>query len=137
MQNKAQDYYKQGYSCSEAVIKSAIDEGLVSQELLSVATSFSGGMSSGCICGAVAASQMVIGALFGKNDSDRNGQKAREMAKKFVEEFKTNNKATCCKVLTAGMEFSSPERKANCTKIVDECETILNSILEANKEAVL
>lgn len=137
MQNKAQDYYKQGYSCSESVVKAAIEEGLISKEFLTVATSFSGGMSSGCLCGAVAGAQMVIGGLYGRNDSDRNGQKAREAAKKFVEEFKAKNKATCCKVLTAGLEFSSPERKANCAKLVGECSVILDNILGVDKEAVL
>lgn len=135
--NTAKDYYKKGYSCSESIIKFAVDKGYVTSELLPVATAFSGGMSSGCLCGAVAGSQLVIGCLHGKNEVDSNGQAARELAKKFMDEFKAKNKVTCCKALTAGMEFTSPERKANCTRLVGECEEILDSLVESSKEAVL
>lgn len=137
MNTMAKDYYKQGYSCSESIIKFAIDKGYVSSELLPVATAFSGGMSSGCLCGAVAGSQIVIGCLYGKDEKGSDGQKARELAKKFIDDFKTKNKVTCCKALTAGLEFASPERKANCTRLVGECEEILDSIVETAKEAVL
>ncbi len=54
MKEKAVNYYKQGYSCSESIIHAAMDKGFCSQTLLAVATAFSGGMSSGCLCGAVA-----------------------------------------------------------------------------------
>ena len=40
----------QGYSCSESIVMEAIEKGLVPKELLPVATSFSGGMGSGCLC---------------------------------------------------------------------------------------
>lgn len=136
MNNKAKRYYSQGYSCSESVIKAAIDEGLVPKELLPVATAFSGGMSSGCLCGAVAASQMVLGSINGKNDEDRDGLKARELAKKFIDEFKIKHKFTCCKALTAGLEFGSPERKENCGRLVDESATIVKTILELGKQKV-
>lgn len=132
---KAIDYYKEGYSCSESIIKSAIDKGLISQDFLPAATSFSGGMSSGCVCGAVAASQIVIGVLYGRNN-DRNGLEARAKAKEFVENFKTINKAACCKVLTLGLEHGSPERKANCSKLVNDAEEILEKVLELHKEKV-
>lgn len=136
MKNKAIEYFKQGYSCSESMIKAAVDEGLVSKELLPAATSFSGGMASGCLCGAVAGCQMVIGAMHGRNDMDRDGQKARGLAKEFVEKFKAKNKFTCCKALTSGMEHHSPERKAHCTKIVEDAATIIEEVLELGKQKV-
>lgn len=130
MKNKAVDYYKQGYSCSESVIHAAIDEGLCDKSLLSVATAFSGGMSQGCLCGAVAGAQMVIGSNYGKQNSKNNEESARAMAKEFVEEFKKSRKATCCRVLTAGLEFGSPERKQNCTQLVEECAEILDKMVK-------
>lgn len=130
MKGKAVDYYKQGYSCSESVIQAAIDEGLCDKSLLSIATAFSGGMSSGCLCGAVAGAQMVIGANHGKQNSKNNQENARAMAKEFIEEFKKSRKATCCRVLTAGLEFGSPERKQNCTHLVEECAVILEKMVK-------
>lgn len=132
MKEKAVNYYKQGYSCSESVVSAAIDEGLCDKSLLAVATAFSGGMSSGCLCGAVAGAQMVLGALYGKNNVNDNEETARVKAKDFIDEFKKKRKATCCKVLSSGFEFHSPERKQNCANLVQECSEILEKLLEAN-----
>ncbi len=129
MKEKATNYYKQGFSCSESVIMASIDEGLCDKNLLAVAGAFSGGMSSGCLCGAVAGSQMVIGSNFGKNNSYGNQESARAKAKEFLDEFKKNHKAACCRVLTAGLEFGSPERKQNCTSLVGECAEILEKMV--------
>lgn len=130
MKEKAVNYYKQGFSCSESVVLAAIDEGLCDENLLAVASSFSGGMSSGCLCGAVAGAQIILGANFGKGNSKGNQEIARIKAKQFIDEFKTNRKATCCRALTAGLEFNSPERKQNCTYIVNECAEILENLVK-------
>ncbi len=136
MNKQALEYFKNGFSCSESIIKAAIDEGLVSKELLPVATSFSGGMGSGCLCGAVAGAQMVIGAIHGKDEKKRDGLKARELAKKIIEDFKEKNKYTCCKALTSGFDFSSPERRRHCAKMVEDCGLILEAIFEKDKQKV-
>lgn len=128
MRKKAVEYYKKGYSCSESVVLAAIDAGICDKNLLAVATSFSGGMSSGCLCGAVAGAQMVIGANFGKQTLNQKDDTAREKAREFIEEFKKKRKATCCKVLSSGFEFHSLERKQNCTTLVEECAKILEDI---------
>lgn len=130
MREEAINYYKQGYSCSESIIQAAIDEGLCDKSLLSVATAFSGGMSSGCLCGAVAGAQMVLGASFGKKNSKNNEETARTKAKEFIEEFKSKRKTTCCRVLTARLEFNSSERKQNCASLVEECAEILDNIIK-------
>ena len=127
---KAAEYFNNGYSCSESILMEAIDKGIVPKELLSVATSFSGGMGSGCLCGAIAGSQIVLGYLYGKNNSQGNDIIARSKAKQFIEEFKKNHKATCCRVLTSGMDMASPERKAHCTNMVNDCSKILDEIIE-------
>lgn len=129
MKENAVNYYRQGFSCSESVVHAAMDEGLCEKNLLPVATAFSGGLSSGCLCGAVGGAQIVLGSVFGKGNSKGNEELARAKAKEFVDEFKKNRKATCCKVLSAGMEFNSPERKQNCTKIVEECAQILDNLV--------
>lgn len=127
---KAAEYFNQGYSCSESIIMEAVEKGLVPKELLSVATSFSGGMGSGCLCGAIAGSQIVLGWLFGKNNQNNNDPNARMLAKQFIEEFKKSHKATCCRVLTAGMDMASPERKAHCTNMVNDCSNILEEMIK-------
>ena len=127
---QAVEYFlNEGYSCAESVMHNAIDEGLVPKELLPVASAFSGGMGSGCLCGAIGASQCIIGYLFGKENANGNEYLARVKAKQFIDEFKKNHKATCCRVLTAGMDMASKERKAHCANMVDECSKILKDII--------
>ena len=134
MREKAVDYYlNHGYSCAESVLKAASDDGLCPKELLSCATAFSGGMASGCVCGAVAAAQIVNGYNFGRENSKGNEVLARENAKKIVEEFKKRNKVTCCRVLSKG--FEGAERKAQCSKFVSDACEILEELLKAKVNA--
>ena len=121
----ASDYFNNGFSCSESIIKWAIDEGLVTEELLAVATPFSGGMGSGCLCGAIAGAQMVIGYRFGKNNKFGNDVLARAKAKELITRFTEVHKATCCRVLTRGLEMASLERKAHCTNMVEFCQKLV------------
>ena len=132
VENAVDNFLNQGCSCSESIVTAAAQMGYVPEDLISVATSFSGGMGSGCLCGAVAGSQMVIGYLHGKNKTNT----ARTLAKEFVEEFKKAHKVTCCKALTAGFDFHSPERKKHCVNMVQSCAKILSEMLEKEKSKV-
>ena len=135
MKDIAIKYFLSGFSCSEAIVMEAVDKNLVSKELLPVATSFSGGMGHGCLCGAVAGAQIVIGGMFGKTE-ERDGMQARKMAKQFNEMFAEKYKVNCCKVLSAGFDFHSQERKNHCTNMVgDSCE-ILENILSNNTSPI-
>ena len=127
---KAVEYFMQGNSCSESIILEACDKGYCSRDLLSVATSFSGGIGSGCLCGAVSASLMVIGNLFGKENSNNNPVIARKLAQEFMTKFKEVHKATCCRVLSRGFEMGSPERKKHCCNFVEFCSNLLESVVE-------
>ena len=132
-ENLAVDYFKKGYSCSESIAQAAVDLGLTNKDLVSVATSFSGGMSSGCLCGAVAGAQMVIGLLYGKYKDNT----ARAKAKEFYDKFVSVHKVTCCKVLTKDFkDFHSPERRNHCINMVEFCAKVLDEILEKEKEKV-
>lgn len=134
---RAAEYFTSGYSCSESLIKWAIDEGLVPEEILPVATPFSGGMGSGCLCGAIAGAQMIIGYLFGKNNKYGHDMFARTKAKELVKRFTEKHGATCCRVLTRGLDMASPERKAHCVNMVDDCENIVKDLLKTENLGIL
>lgn len=127
---EAGEYFNNGYSCSESMIKWAIDEGLVSEDILPLATPFSGGMGVGCLCGAVAGAQMILGAQFGRENKAGNENIARKKAQELMQRFMEKHKATCCRVLTRGMEFSGPNRKAHCTNMVDDCQKIVEELTQ-------
>lgn len=123
MQQLALKYFKEWYSCSESIVMAAAEKGYVPQEYVKLATPFSGGMASGCLCGAIAASQLVIGACFEKDV-------AKLMAKEFIQKFKARHKATCCRVLSHGLDKGSPERRELCKNYVHDCAVLVEEILE-------
>ncbi|MBR1907469.1 C_GCAxxG_C_C family protein [bacterium] len=123
MKDSALEYFKNWYSCSESIVKAAVDKGYCSEDLVKVATPFSGGMSSGCLCGAVAGAQIVIGAVFDRED-------ARLMAKDFIKRFTANNKVTCCRVLSHGLDRGSAERRELCKNYVANCAEILEDMIK-------
>ena len=127
---RAAEYFNSGYSCSESMVKWAIDEGLISKEAVSLATPFSGGMGVGCLCGAIAGSQMIIGAQFGRENLFGNENNARVKSKELVSRFMEIHGATCCRVLTRGLETGFPERKAHCTNMVDSCQKLVEELIQ-------
>lgn len=127
---KAVEHFLQGSSCSESIVKEAVDLGLCDESLVSVATSFSGAMGSGCLCGAIAGSQIVIGSLFGRDNKYNNEVIARNLAKEFISKFKEAHKVTCCRVLSKGFEFQSQERKQHCCNFVEFCSKTLKEMVE-------
>lgn len=133
MKEKAVEYFKNGYSCSESIIKAASEAGLCPSEFLSIATAFSGGMSSGCACGAMTAAQLINGYHFGRENNCGNEVLARQNARAIIDEFKKRNKVTCCRILSGGLE--GPARKERCAKYVaDSCE-IIEQMLKAKVDA--
>ncbi|MDE6137871.1 MAG: C-GCAxxG-C-C family protein [Candidatus Gastranaerophilales bacterium] len=128
LKDKATQYYQNGFSCSESIIKACIDENLCPDEFLPAATAFSAGMSSGCLCGAVAAAQMVSGYNFGRNNKFANPIVAREKAATLIGAFKEKNKVTCCRALSSGLEGAA--RKEHCTKLVSDAAEILEELIK-------
>ena len=125
---RAAEYFNSGYSCSESMIMWAVEEGLVSKELLPVATSFSGGMGVGCLCGAIAGAQMIIGAQYGRENAQGNEPLARAKAKELVQKFIEKHGATCCRVLTRNLEMGTSERKSHCTDMVEYCQNLVKEL---------
>ena len=120
-------FLEEGFSCSESIARAAVDLGLADESFISIATSFSGGMGSGCLCGAVAGSMMVLGLLHGKYQDNS----ARILAKEFYKRFIEIHKVTCCKVLTREFkdDFHGIDRKKHCTNMVYDCAKILDEML--------
>lgn len=128
MKDKAVEYFMNGNLCSESIILAAIDEGLCGKSLLSCATAFSGGMGSGCLCGAAAGAQMIIGYIFGKENPAGNPVLAREKARQFVEGFMARNKVMCCRALSGRLEGAA--KREHCKKLVADSAELLEELIK-------
>lgn len=88
--------------CSEAVVH-AINDALglnMPRELLAASSSFGGGMSSGCVCGALVGGEIILGALLGREHPSMSAAEISKKAAALHDYFKEQNHSTCCRVLT-------------------------------------
>lgn len=121
----AEDYYRNGdFYCSEAVVKTIIDEFqiVVSEDVIKMASGFPVGMGGmGCTCGALTGGVMAIGLVYGRSQGkDPKVNKAMELSAKLYQIFCERHKVSCCKVLTRGMEKGSPEHMEQCIAFTGE-----------------
>jgi C_GCAxxG_C_C family probable redox protein len=110
-------YFKNGLSCSEAMLKAfneKYDLGLP-EHCLRIASGFGAGMGeSGCACGSVTGAVMVFGLIAGRKKAYESNRLAFLAAKELHRRFKEKHHALCCRILTSGLEWYSAEQKARC-----------------------
>ena len=127
------------FGCSEALLlafQETLGEEMLPRAAVSMASAFRGGLGgSGCLCGALAAGEMVLGSVFGY-EGDANGvqdpeavKKSRLLFKELHDRFRERFKASCCRVLTKGMDHASPERKTQCTNLVKMTSALTSGII--------
>jgi C_GCAxxG_C_C family probable redox protein len=135
--------FKEGFSCSQAVLAAYGEQFDLKQELaLRIAGAFGGGMGRmGETCGAVTGAIMVIGLKFGCTTA--GDLKARENAyavvREFVQRFKGRNISVLCRDLL-DCDISTPEGmkrakeegliKQSCPKFVKDAAEILDQLIE-------
>lgn len=135
----AEDYYRNGdFYCSEAVVKTIIDEFQidVSEDVIKMSSGFPVGMGGmGCTCGALTGGVMAIGLVYGRSQGkDPKVNKAMELSAKLYQIFCERHKVSCCKVLTRGMEKGSPEHMQQCIAFTGEMAYEAAKIIAENAE---
>lgn len=135
----AEDYYRNGdFYCSEAVVKTIIDEFQIdiSEDVIKMASGFPVGMGGmGCTCGALTGGVMAIGLVYGRSQGkDPKVNKAMELSAKLYQIFCERHKVSCCKVLTRGMEKGSPEHMEQCIAFTGEMAYEAAKIIAENAE---
>ncbi len=133
------------FGCSEALMlafQEAFGPELLPPAAVAMSSSFRGGMGgAGCTCGALAAGQMVLGSVFGYRGQADGAQdpetvkRARALFKELHDRFRETNQATCCRVLTKGLDHDSPERKENCARLVRVAAALTGGLIA--REAAL
>jgi C_GCAxxG_C_C family probable redox protein len=136
----AQHYFNNGLSCSESVLRSFNEAyGLdLPENCYKIASALGGGMGeSGCVCGAVSACAMVFGLIAGRNDAHGSNRLAYSAANALQQRFKASHRATCCRVLTKGVEWRSADRKSLCNMFVYDASKIAEEIIETQLKDLL
>ncbi len=127
----ASGYHKSGFNCAETIFltfrKYVSPE--LSEEMVRLATPFGGGMGrSGCVCGTLSGSMMIIGAAKGRVSPDIPRKISYEPANEFHDIFRKKFGATCCRVLVKD-EFGTPGQAERCNYIITESAVLLLNFL--------
>ena len=104
--------FKEGFSCSQAVLAAfAAEFGLERETALKLASGLGGGMGrTGQTCGAVSGALLVLGLKVGSADPQDKAtkEKAYSLVREFIAQFKARNGASLCPELL-GYDIGTPE----------------------------
>ena len=145
---KAQELFKEGYNCSQAVIGAFCEElGLDFKTAMKLSSSFGGGMGRMReVCGAVSGMFMAAGLQYGPDSTDNPLTKAQHYARiqELAKIFKDKNESIICRELLKGVESSTTPtpsertetyyKKRPCADLVADAAEIFEQYLMANKE---
>ncbi len=138
VQADAEESYRKGFFCCEAVMEVIIDNfGLdVPYETIKMASGMAIGVGkSGCICGALNGGVLAIGMLFGRSEQkgpqDPNVVKCMSMTNELHDWFRANNtkNVACCRVLTKEFDMSKGGHKSQCIYYTGICAAKTAEIL--------
>jgi C_GCAxxG_C_C family probable redox protein len=139
----AQDFLRQGFSCSQAVLSAFMDQfDLDRDTALRISSGFGGGMGGlGGVCGAVTAAFMIMGLKYGSatRQDEEEMNKICKYARSFVNEFKSCKGSAICRDLL-GVDIGTPEGLETAkTKGLFEniCPDIVKCSVEIIEEIIL
>ena len=105
---KAKEYFKAGYACSQAVALAFSDLVNVSEsDLAKLALPFGGGMGRlRLTCGAVSGMGIILGLLFaGEENTPENKKNVYAITQELCGKFKEENGSLICKELLEGVKI--------------------------------
>ena len=98
------NFSTRGFSCSESIFRAVATKYGESEQLVRLATPFSGGMGQGDLCGFLAGGVLAIGLLFGRTKPEENAEKGRcvSLASEYYKWWKSNFPLHCSDIRKFG-----------------------------------
>lgn len=128
----AEKYHMDGNNCVESVVK-ACNEGLQLQlppQAIRMISGMGGGIGrSGCVCGALSGSAMVISSIVGRLDpSEKHQTEVYKYTHEFYERFMKHFGSACCAQLNK-LSFGTPKYRTKCIKITAEAADMVSDYI--------
>ncbi|MFB0519265.1 MAG: C-GCAxxG-C-C family protein [Acidobacteriota bacterium] len=123
------NFTQRGFSCAEAIFRAAVTTYGESEELVRLATPFSGGMGQGDLCGFLSGGVLAIGLLFGRTKPDENAKKGKciSLASEYYKWWKGNFPLHCSDIRKFG-------GKEQCTQNGRKAAGYLEELIEKELE---
>jgi C_GCAxxG_C_C family probable redox protein len=141
---RAMNLFKEGYSCSQAVVGAFCEEtGMDFETAMKLSSSFGAGMGRlREVCGAVTGMFMVAGLLYGFSDTANKEKRVEhyKLIQSLAQRFKEENGSIICRELT-GLSTDAhsliPEerkgeyaKKRSCVEMVRQAATMLEEVIK-------
>ena len=127
----AQEKYNQGFNCAESVAASFATTypHTIPEQLVPLSSAFGGGLGAGCLCGALAASTMILSNFIGrKHPSDADKAAIYALSKEFHGLFTEKFSSACCHVVK-NTTYGSAGPTGNCIQVTSLTAGLLNDFL--------
>jgi len=130
IQKNAENNFRDGFFCCEALIKSMIDgfDIDVPEEIIACSSGMAVGVGkTGCICGALNGGVLSLGLVFGRTEprgpKDPAIVKCLELTAELHDWFQKNNgkNVVCCRILTKEFDKEKGEHKEQCIYFTGLC----------------
>jgi len=117
---KVLEYYKQGYNCTESIVKAFNEENNLSIPI-SIASPFGTGMAVGSTCGAITGAIIALGSVKGREEATTKNE-SRKYAKEIMNKIKEKYGTFECLELK--------KKGVSCSEIIEYTYDILKKCLE-------
>lgn len=140
-QEKAAEYFHQGYNCSQSVVMAFEDKiGIDKENLAKMSVGLGGGVGRMReVCGCVSGMAMVLGFLYGSEDPGSKNE-VYPLVQKACEEFKKRNGSIVCRELlsevpvttggTAEPRTESFYKKRPCAEMIEQATEIIEEMIQ-------
>ncbi|MDV3426337.1 MAG: C-GCAxxG-C-C family protein [Bacillota bacterium] len=113
------EYYKQGFTCGEAMIK-AYNEEHNTNIPVSLGSGMGTGFTVGSVCGSVGAAAAIVGLVKGRENSDVPNE-ARKYTKQLMQDVREKFGTEICRELK--------QKNVSCNDIIEYTYEMLNKVL--------
>jgi len=129
----AREEMKSGHNCCQAVLLAASQVWAIplGEETLAAASQFSGGMGSGCACGALVGMMMAAGIM----NNYHPHPAGKQLPQQLHDQFKQVHGSTCCRVIRKKHSVIEKIGNKACMDLTSRTTRILVSAWEGVYDA--
>jgi len=129
----AGQYFREGFCCSEAVVKATLEvfaPDFPVRTVLPLASGFCGGMGDRTgPCGVISGGIMALGHFSGRKESSMSDKRSRKFSRMFLARIQKEADGLVCSEILEGMRFRNWNKKG-CRKLTEKGARILAEIIE-------
>lgn len=139
-EERSTDAFREGHNCAQSVLVSFQDDPRFGSSLtLAHGASLGSGVAgTGCMCGVLSGSLLLINAYVGTLDLESGASQklADNLSVKLMDKFKSDYGSTCCRVIKRNQNLESREARAGCTDMVGSITLFVHELIEEHRAAV-